>query len=483
MNSNAIKQSKELMTSTLVYMVLQFLQPFLGLVLLQPIFLHYFSADEYGILSMMTAYTVLVGPLATLGIGSGFYRFYYDYHKSTTALYRFLGQLTSVALILLGFSALVLFNFGDSFFRFLFKDEAIRFWPYGFWATLTGFGNAIYILFVVLLRNQKRLKLFSALVGIQVLLSVSLQLFLVMSMGYGLEGALMGRGIALVATVVVVLIIFFKYLTFKIDFDKIREPILFARSELPNSVLNWGFSIGDRFLLERLLNTTLVGIYGLLNTLVGMIEMGYFMLRAAVLPYVYEAFELEKDAAENQFERVYRFYTICLLLGITAVIFAVCCLHLITDKPDYLQVRQYVFIYSIGYLCGGVNFLLYLQFFYQKKPEIVLFFNSIGISSIILFNVLLTPIIGLWGAVTASVFTKCTLCLLLYIQYPKLFSPLSKIPGIKSFLLLFLSILSISMYLTAANHISYPTAGLAQFCLLAGVLLWMNKDLIQVLRK
>jgi len=469
--------NSKLLSSTLVYSFLIFLQPFISLVVLQPYYTHYFTQSEYGIFSLMTNISTLIALISAFGISGTFFTFYYDYHHDEERLKQFMGQILSFTIWATSIFMLLLLFVGEPLFGLLFKNEQIVFHPYGLIAAFGGIGTTMLSPFIVFLRNQKNLLLYTALILITLFIGVGLQLILVSGFGWGITGALLGKAIGTGIGAAIVLWLNRAYLSWRIDWNYFKKPFQFLKFHLPDSLLQWFYSFGDRLLVERLTNLSMLGIYSLLNVLTGAIEMACFAIRSATLPFLYEAYALPPEQQREQITLLYQFYISLVILSVSGMVLIVCNLDLVVGKLEYLAVQKYIFIYATGYLFSGISFLIFLKFFYEKNARIVFKYTILSFSLIFLLNLLLIPKYDLWGAVLASFFTRISIFLLLLFQHFKLFLPFQNraiwlpILGVSS-------LLFVHNYLLYLQVLTYHQAGVLQFAGTLVLLFVTNSTLI-----
>lgn len=465
---------QKLISSTILYSCLFFLQPFVSLVLLQPFYLNYFPSEEYGILSLMGNYSTLVGMTCALSITAAFFTFYYNYHHNYERLRQFLGQMLVLTLYLSLFSTFLLFLFGEHLFSFAFKDEAVTFYPYGYWATLQGVAYNFYAPFMAYLRNKKQLQFYAILQLSNIFLSTGLQVAFVW-MNWGVEGVLMGKSISSWGITVVVLFLNRSYLSWRIDWKFFVRPFHFIKYYLPQTLLDWFYAFGDRFIIERFCTLSLVGIYSLLNILAGAIELAYFAVRAAILPFFYEALEKEKSLQRKEIQQLYEYYFLLVVFAASGIVLLVGNIHWVVSKEDYLAIKPYIFIYAIGYLFSAISYLAYQQFYFYKNTKTTFQLQLASTILIVVLNLLLIPSLQIWGAVIASVSTRFFVLVILCVFYPSylfaLKSPRMYLPLISTTGILLLGFMAVQQ-----SYVNYTQASILQFVVTFLIMFYVFKN-------
>ncbi|MEZ4886354.1 MAG: oligosaccharide flippase family protein [Chitinophagales bacterium] len=468
---------QKLISSTILYSFLFFLQPFVSLVLLQPFYLNYFPSEEYGILSLMGNYSTLIGMICALSITSAFFTFYYNYHHNYERLRRFLGQMLTLTLYLSIFSTAIIFLFGESLFRIGFKDDALTFYPYGYLATLQGVAYNFHAPYMAYLRNKKQLRFYAVLQLSSIFLSTGLQVLFVLA-GWGVVGVLAGKSIGSWVIAIAVLHLNREYLTWRIDWKYFVRPFQFVKYFLPQTLLDWFYSFGDKFIIERFCTLSLVGIYSLLNVLAGAIELAYFAVRAAILPFFYEALEKEKTTQRKEIQQLYEFYFLLTVFAVSGIVLLVGHIHWVITKKDYLAIQVYIFIYSIGYLFSAISYLAYQQFYYYKNTKTTFQIQVASTLLIVVLNLWLIPLLQIWGAVIASLVTRILVFILLCVFYPSYLFPL-KSPRIYLPFIATTTILVIGFFSAQQTYMNYTQASIMQFIFTSLTMLFVFKSTLK----
>jgi len=465
---------KKILSATLIYGVLTFLQPLTSFLLL-PIYLQIFDADEYGILSLMNNYTNLLGLIGALGIGGAFVSFFFDYYHNEERLKKFLGQVLSFSFyttLLLGGLLLI---FGGPLFRFIFKSDAIVYYPYGFLATLTGLLMCIEEPFRIYLRNKKELLKYTGIVLCNFILTVVVQLILILVLDYGIKGALIGRLTGVSVNAMIVVFWSRKHLTFRLDWRYLIKPLRFIKFLLPGTLLRWIYVLGDRFIIERLLTLVQVGLYSLLSNLVHAVEMVYFALLTAILPYLSEAYVLKGTERTQKLATLYNYYLSLTILAIFGVIMLVGNIHFVVSNQKYLAIQQYANILALGYLFSSFNHLLYYEFYFYKDSKTVLKYAILSVTMMVGLNLLLLAKYQLWGVVLASLISRVCVLIVLFLWNKEKFVPFQN-RRIYASIVMAMTLIAGTEILIRYYNYSLSLLSIGQFGIMLLSLLFLNKN-------
>jgi O-antigen/teichoic acid export membrane protein len=472
---------KQLFTTTILYSLLVFLQPLVSL-LLQPYYLAHFSDYEYGVFSLMASFTHLVQFVGALSIGHSVFTFYYDYSDKPEQLKTYLGQVLSFTLYSVSIVVLLAYFLGDTFFYYFFKDDQLSFYPYGWLALISGLGYTFIVPFTSYLRNEKAIRWYTLLVMVNVLLSFLAQIWFIGYYNLGVVGALGGKALGVLASVALVLFANRKYLQVRLQFSTyLQGPFRFIRYDLPNKLVQWAYLFIDRFIVERLLSVSLVGVYSLLNVAVSTVDMAAAAFRSAILPFLYEAFKDEENdkTSEARVQLLYDFYIFLVVLAISGIVFLVGHLHYIVSKASFLGIQQYVSIYVLGYLFSSITDMVYLEFLYHKNAKRVLYYTLSVLVLLCLFSISFIGKFALWGIVYALVLAKFLNVIIVCITFPTLLQRLSSLK-IKVFLAYCLvSNLSTHFIFIPYQYVNYAQAGFFQLSIFVLIALWIEPRIIQ----
>lgn len=467
---------RRLLSTTIVYTILSFLQGFVSL-LLQPVYTTYLSSSQYAVFSMMNNLSNLVAITAALSVGNTFFTFYYDYQTDRAKLETFLGQLLSFSILVSAVVAIFLFFVGDVLFQQIFRDTAFQFYPYGCWAVLSGAVYTLIVPYVVLLRNDKNVATYAWFIITWVFATVVGQVVGMVYATDAINGALLGRLVGNTIGAAIVLWHCRRWLTWRLDTTYLAKPLRFAAFLLPGFLLEWGGASGDRFWVERWLSLSLLGVYSLLNVISATTEMASGALRMAIMPFLYESLGSNTPQSTEQRQHLYNFYTAIMVLAVTAVVFLVSHINYFIKNPDYLTLQPYVYLYVLGYLFSAISAFIIFVFFYHKNPKPNLYLMLGVISLNIALNYCLTPTYALWGVVAAATGARGVALAILIGFNPRLFAPFLKWRS-ATLLLSTVLCLVIAHFATYRQYCSHSTAGWAMLLVVVVLLLGMYRQQI-----
>lgn len=469
---------KKIIGATLVYAFFNFLQPLISF-LLQPFFLHYFNVNDYSIHALMTNYATLVGIISTFSLSGSYTAFAHHYQaekKNYLAQTLVFGIYTS--LIFFVISCLV----GTYIFKYIFiNSPQLTFFPYGLSATLIGIGTAIYTPFITYLRNEKLLKWYIFWYTATTLISTALQIFLVAHAQISVQGSQIGRAVGVWTGVIITFFYIRKNLVLKVEYQKYVLPQLkFLKYWLPNTLAAWAYNSLDRFLIERILNLSLVAIYGFLNVLAGTIEMAYNTVRSAILPNLFTAYQLNaQHQTTTHTQKLYTFYAATNIFFISSITLLVSNIQYFITKKNYLEIQQYIFLYSIGYIFSALTFLASSFFLYQKASKKWLQYTLLGLGVNLLLNLFLIPQYKILGVVIAFVIARLSMFLGIVSTNILFWQQINFPIMVKINFFICIIALTNHFLVNYYHYISPQQAGVVQFLLIIPLLLYVYATTIK----
>lgn len=451
---------KQIFIATVSYTLLGVLQPLSNLLLL-PVYTSNFSIEEYATFSILNNLSTFFTILSGLSIIHAIMAFYASYKSDLKALNRYITNVLGFTFYFSVPLLLVSFIFGNTIFKFIFKSP-INFYPAGLLCVFYGLVTNVSTGYLFFLKYEKKSNIYAVISVALFVINTLLQYYFINILKGGVSGAWSARCITAVVSVLIVFGFHFKHLSFKLDYKKYILPSLrFSIPLIPASFLGWVTTYGDRFLIERFVNLRSLGIYSILLTISSLIEMIYLALGAALQPFIFD-FYLEKD-----FKKIALLYSVFVTIAVcfgSGLLLVGSNLDLIIKKEIYLEATPYLPVMITGYLFAGVSYLFNLQTIFIQKSKYFVYQSLLILPINITLNLLLIPVLDIWGAVLATVITKIVMSLSSAYYAENAFSVK---PGWKflSPLFFFIAISFIFVILCLRRNLSFKTASVMQFIL------------------
>ena len=366
--------------------------------LLLPLYTHYFSPDQYGIISLSYAF---------IGFALIIYRYGMD-----TALMKYAVQekglerkkhitvvLISQIITSLIFS-LILYSSRKHFALYIIgldRPEWITF------LSIILFLDSLWNLPLLILRSENKAVPFISFSLFNVISTMLLNIYFVVKMEYGVEGVFLSNIISSLIVLFFSLPIIYKNLSIKdFEFKTLKKVLHFGLPFLPAGFFTMIMELSDRYLVGSMMSIEDVGLYsagkklGMLGLTVVMgFNMGwtpYFLKRG------------QSNGAKREFSNIATFFIgglgfICLLMILwLPEIMRFSFLGKSLIGKEFWGCEKIVSSTLLGYFFFGC-YLIQLPGVYIKEiTNWIPFFRIIGALTVIISSILLIPIFGSVGA-------------------------------------------------------------------------------------
>lgn len=356
--------------------------------LMLPIFTRVLTQSDYGIINIVTTTISLLMPILTLNIVEAVFRFTLE---KTTVDEKQSVLTTSLIIGFIGFLILLLFF---PVFSIIGLNRSLIILFY-----LMFFLTVIHGIIKVLVRAEKRLKLFAVSDIVDTFVFATFGILLVAYFKYGVNGYILARIIALGAstTLLIALSPVLKYIKFNsVRKTYIKKMILYSLPLVPNAVAWWIMNVSDRYLVAFFLGFSPTGIYS--------VAYKFPTLLTLINGIFYKAWQISSieqygsSEREEFYSTVFKYlYVFMFSISIILAISIKPIVYLMTG-PDFREAWRY-----IPFLILGVVYFSFSQFFgvgyLATKKTIGAFRTSIiGAAVNIGVNLSLIPLIGIQAA-------------------------------------------------------------------------------------
>ncbi|OQX28975.1 MAG: hypothetical protein B0D92_06075 [Spirochaeta sp. LUC14_002_19_P3] len=231
------------------------------IVILLPVYTKYFTPKEYGTLNSLNSIGQLVGIIISLNLEAALCRFYHDTNRSREKL----GTLISTLyFFILGWGLLIV---GLVLLSSRYWAETllgVPVWPY----IVLAYTPYVYIQLWGLgfhyLRESLKAREATGLLIVYNFTSLALTLVLLLGFGFDIKARLIGNAAAGLINFIIITWMFASkgLLTFKVDFYKFKNWLLFSLPLIPNAAGTWIANFSDRIIISRYDSLFSTGLYG-----------------------------------------------------------------------------------------------------------------------------------------------------------------------------------------------------------------------------
>lgn len=415
-----IGRLKSLLSDTMIYGGFTIVGRFLTF-LLTPLYSNFLSPAEVGDVSYLYAIIAFAMILYAFGMDAAFFRFY-SFDDTGQARKAFSMSYFSIVGVAGLFSAAILIfaePISPALTEFSGGADLIRL------AAIVPLLDSMMTVPFGYLRMKRNAAKFSAVRFALIIISVFLNYYFLVELGWGPEAVFIAQIIANLIGVLILSGEVIKNLTFKIDFGMLKEMLRFGLPTLPAALAAMVLQVADRPILMALVGPDQVGFYQV-NYRLG-IPMSLY---AAVFEYAWKPFYLSryKDSdAKRLFSKTLTFFSLgasFVFLAVGFFIEFIVRLPFVGGRfinPEYWSGMDIIPIILGGYFFHGcfVNFTA--GFHIEKKTK----FLPIAVGAAALANVAvnfaLVPIIDYRGAAWATLIAYFIAAVVLYLFSRKVY--------------------------------------------------------------
>tara|TARA_R110002020_G_scaffold144769_1_gene317930 strand:- start:5160 stop:6593 length:1434 start_codon:yes stop_codon:yes gene_type:complete len=371
--------------------------------LLLPFYTRWLSVEDYGITDMLNVYVMLLTGLVTASIAEAVFVFPKNASKDDQKSYFSSGLFIALVFLLLtGLIFLISKNL-------LIKSNLE--------SIFTDYTLEIYILLIVnflqsyfqqFCRGIDKMKVYSS-TGIVLTLTTALYSFFFIPT-YGVNGFVWAMILASLSAAIYSFIASgaFRYLAFNFIIKKrYQEMLKYSLPLMPNAVMWWFIGYLNRPLIETYAGLNSVGLLAVANKFPSAITMLFGVFFYSWQISVIE--EFGKDGYNQFYNKILRLLIFALCLGsILLAIMSKFIISLVTAE-EFHQAWVYIPVLALAPLLQAISSYSSANFTASKETKYAFYSSIIGAGASILFNFLLIPDFGIWGAVISIVLAHLTM--------------------------------------------------------------------------
>jgi O-antigen/teichoic acid export membrane protein len=375
-----------------------------------PIYTRHLSPFDYGVLEIVETTTSMLGLVAGLGVASAMTRFYFDFesqqdrNKVVSTTYLLAAATLTVAIA-------ALLPMCGWFAEALFDSE-----KYSIYFTVAFATLAIGLIIDIgqtYLRIRERSIVYVTISTANLLLSVSLNIYFVVFREFGVLGIFYASLIAkLVICVPLTAVILWKV---KLRFDRwlARNMYRYSLPLIPSELAGVAIGYSDRYLINHYLSTADAGIYGLAQKLGTVLHM--LITSPFLMSYMPRRFQLGKNPdAPVTFASIFDYHMLVLITATTALAMFGKEILVLMTTPAYYGASTLIPWIAATMVVLAAKYHFEFGILYSKKTKYQMYINVVSAVLHLLLNFALIRMMGLWGALVASLVAfgvRSALCL------------------------------------------------------------------------
>jgi O-antigen/teichoic acid export membrane protein len=264
------------------------------------------------------------------------------------------------------------------------------------------FTDAIAVIPFIRLRIERRSKKFAAFKIINIVINVSLNLYLILKLKMGIEAVFISNLVASVITFFLLTPSILKLLNFSFSSSIFKRMLKFGLPYLPAGLGSILIQVIDRPIMEHLTDLNTLGIYQANH------KLGIFMmLFVSMFQYAWQPFFMQESKSEDAkkiFSRVLTYFT--LVASIILIVLSLFIDNIIRFEifgktiigPDYWSGVTVVPVILFAYMFNGLYVVFTAGIYIKEKSIYVPLITGAGAVVNIISNFILIPVLGMMGA-------------------------------------------------------------------------------------
>lgn len=451
------------------------------LLLLLPVYTRYLSPSDYGVVAVATALSNVAFIVLSLSLHTAATRFYFKYRDQQRLLQEHWGTIIGFTLLVSTVGVLLMLGMGPVPWRLVLND--IPFWPYMHLALAAVPFQALLTIALSIIQAREQARLYLIVSCSQMLVNVSLTVWLVVILRQGASGALAATLLTAMIFSLAMMWHMRGDLSLRLSAPHLKEATGYSLPLVPHLLVGQVTAVSDRFLLNYFIGAAVAGIYNVGYMLASVLNHLADGLNRAFIPVYMSVLTEKKQPDLDDLRRVglamVGFYcSAALTLSLLAPEFVA-----LFTSPPFNPAARVVPLIAFGFVLNGVYMLLVNILFYEQDgTKRVPFATLAGGAAGICTNVVLIPRLGLVGAACSALLAQGATLLLVFFLSRK-YQPFEW-----PYLRIIIAVAGcLIIALLPASNVIGDHLGIRLFCLVGGLLvpvscgLWSANDLQRLL--
>jgi O-antigen/teichoic acid export membrane protein len=387
--------------------------------LLLPLYTHFLTPADYGIITLAETLAAFLLSIVGLGFDASIQRLYFRHVGDPEKLSSYVGSVLKFALILeTAFLLLALVT--GSWFQHAVSPHASVPFQYVAMAMITAAATQFFGFRLVLFQAEHRPWAYAILALVSFGLTASLTVGLVVYARRGIVGMLGGKLIAAVICLIVAVLLARYALRSRFHWGYVRETVAMGLPLVPHLLMALGLVTADRFILAHYRNFREVGIYAIAYTLGMIMSLITMSLNQAWAPVYY-------DMARKGEQGGHVLGQMC--SGLVIVLAAIACFGALIaqDFVSHFLDHRYdsagrVVPWIIGaYFAHSLFSMFSLAAMQERKTSLIMGASFAALVVNTVLNFALIPPWGMYGAAYATLFAYVVEALVMYLFAQRIF--------------------------------------------------------------
>lgn len=381
-----------------------------GFILL-PIYFHYLSIEEYGILALLEVTGQILLETLIISIPTAMMRWYSfskDEAEQKSIIFTSLVFIIVIAIL----SSLLLIPLSEFFSKLILSNS---YYSQHFTVLFTYVSFSIVNRLILnIIRVKQRSGFYVFLSFTRFLIILLLNIYFVVYLELGIIGILYGLLLGQVVIIIFSAKLVWESIAFRFNYSVLKEMLKYGFPLIFSTLSGMILTLGDRYLLKIFLGEAAVGIYSagykiasLVNIFINQpFQMGF-------LPIAFE--QAKKENPQRFFSKILTYKT--LLLSIVVIVisfFGGEVILLITSNADYFKAIPLIPVIAFIFVVKGIQYVISLSFHIVNKT----YYNAAIVVSgsliNILLNIFLIPFLGIIGSPISMIVSFSVMIIVTY---------------------------------------------------------------------
>ena len=411
-----LAEIKKLIKHSTIYGLGSILGKVVGFLLI-PLYTHYLTPNDYGVLELIDITISVAGLFTGMGISAAIFRFYYHYDdtkdKNEVISTAFIFVTTMAAIVVA-----VAIGFADGISMLVFNTDKYAYYLQLMFVSFL-FSTIASVPESHAMAEQKSALFTSINIGTLVL-SLALNIYVVAFLKMGVLGIVYVSAIMRSVNAAFWLFLTIPRVGISFSFHKLKELLRYGIPLVPANVGMFVMTFSDRFFLSHFMSLSAVGIYSLGY------KFGFMISILLIQPFnrIWQAqmFEIaKKDDAKKIFAKMFTYFSYVVLFAVLGLsVFIKDAIRFIAD-PSFFTAYKVVPIIALACFFGGTYFFFQIGLLLKKKTKYVGYSVSIAASLNLILNYFFIIYIGTIGAALSALITNIVMAGIVYFYSQKLY--------------------------------------------------------------
>lgn len=391
---------RKYLTHTPWYLMSSLITKAIGFFLL-PIYTHYLSPEDFGILSNVESFGRMLPVFISLYMDAAFSRYYYQERTVSDENVQLLYSTHFWFLIFWGGALTSAIIFYAPYIFAGFID--VSFWPL-FVVILTQLLNQMSVMVTLIWKANLLAKRLAILQLVFTLVGVAVSLYLLINIEMGWESRIYGLGTVAIIQAILLVVIALRlgWISFKFDKRILKRGLKYSVPLIPNVAAGWIAGFSDRFILAYYGRLDEAGLYSIAAQFAYLVYVMNDAVTQVQGPIAMSGLTDDAHEAKKKIARfVVNFLAMMVIVYFSVALFSKEILYLFTDSR-YHEAYQLVIILGLLYIVSGVYRVFSQIISFHKKMWVISSAAILQAFINVVLNLLFIPMFGMYAAAIST---------------------------------------------------------------------------------